>query len=131
MKAWSVSGAAVVVVRGDRVTYCKGHGVRRAGGDDPVTADTLFAISSCSKAFTTAAMALLADEGKLGWDDRVREHLPWFRLSDPLVTQEVRLRDLVCHRTGLAGHELLWHGPPWSPEDAVRRPRLLPPDRPC
>jgi CubicO group peptidase (beta-lactamase class C family) len=130
MKTWSVPGAAVVIVRDDRVVYCKGHGLRRAGTDDPVTADTLFAISSCSKAFTTAAMALLADEGKLGWDDRVRKHLPWFRLSDPLVSEEVRLRDLVCHRTGLAAHELLWHGAPWSPEEAVRRLRFLPLARP-
>src|SRR5262245_8321592 len=117
MRTWSVPGVAVVVVRGDQVVYCKGHGVRAVGRDDPVTPDTLFALSSCSKAFTTAAMAMLAEEGKLTWDDPVQKHLPWFRLSDPLVEREVRLRDLVCHRTGLAEHELLWRRAPWGPEE--------------
>lgn len=130
MKAWSVPGCAVVVVRGGRVVYCKGHGARAAGRDDPVTPDTLFALSSCSKAFTTAAMAMLAGEKKLSWDDPVQKHLPWFRLSDPLVEREVSLRDLVCHRTGLAEHELLWRRAPWSPEEAVRRLRFLPLWRP-
>ncbi len=130
MKTWSVPGCAVVVVRGDQVVYLKGHGVRATGRDDPVTPDTLFALSSCSKAFTTAAMAMLAEEGKLAWDDPVQKHLPWFRLSDPLIERDVRLRDLVCHRTGLAEHELLWRRAPWTPEEAVRRLRFLPIHRP-
>jgi CubicO group peptidase (beta-lactamase class C family) len=125
MKVWSIPGCAVVIVRGDRVAYCKGHGVRAAGKDDPVTPDTLFPLSSCSKAFTTAAMAMLAGEGKLSWDNPVQKHLPWFRLADPLVEREVSLRDLVCHRTGLAENELLWRHAPWPPEEAVRRLRFL------
>jgi CubicO group peptidase (beta-lactamase class C family) len=126
MKTWAVPGASVVIVRDDRIIYCKGHGVRAVGKESPITADTLFALSSCSKAFTTAAMALLVEEGTLSWDDPVRQHLPWFRLADPLVEREVRLRDLVCHRTGLAAHELLWHHAPWSPEEAIRRLRHFP-----
>lgn len=126
LKTWKVPGAAVVVVRDGRVVYLKGHGTRTAGKNEPVTADTLFALSSCSKAFTTAAMAQLVAEGKLDWDDPVQKHLPWFRLADPRVEREVALRDLLCHRTGLAGHELLWNRAPWSPEEAVRRLRHLP-----
>src|SRR5262249_25270035 len=118
MKAWAVPGVAVVIVRDDRVIYLQGHGVRACGKSDAVTPDTLFALSSCSKAVTTAAMAVL--------DDQVRKHLPWFRLSDPLADREVRLRDLLCHRTGLGQHELLWYRAPWSPEEAVRRAGLLP-----
>jgi CubicO group peptidase (beta-lactamase class C family) len=130
MRQWRVPGCAVVVVRDDRVIYCKGHGLQVEGSDRAVSADTLFPLSSCSKAFTTAAMALLVEEGKLGWDDPVRKHLPWFRLSDELVEDEVTLRDLLCHRTGLGPHELLWHRAPWSPEEAVRRLRHLPMARP-
>lgn len=127
MKTWDAPGCAVVLVRDNKVVYLKGHGVARLGdARDSFTADTLFPISSCSKAFTSAAIALLVEEGKLGWDDPVREHLPWFRLSDPLVEDAVTLRDLLCHRTGLGPHELLWHQAPWGPEEAVRRLRHLP-----
>src|SRR5262245_9384119 len=77
METWSSPGCAVVIVRDDRVVYCKGHGVLFKGVPMAVSADTLFPLSSCSKAFTTAAMALLVEEGKLDWDDPVRKHLPW------------------------------------------------------
>jgi CubicO group peptidase (beta-lactamase class C family) len=130
MKAWQVPGAAVAVVRDGETVYAKGFGVRSVDARDPVTPDTLFPIGSCSKSFTTTSLALLVDEGKVGWDDPVRKHLPWFRLSDPLADKEVRLRDLLCHRTGLAGHDLLWYRAPWGPEERVRRAGLLPLDRP-
>jgi CubicO group peptidase (beta-lactamase class C family) len=130
LKEWKAPGLALAVVRDDEVVYLKGHGVREQGKDDPVTPSTLFPLASCSKAFTTAAMAMLADEGKLGWDDAVGKHLPWFRLSDALADRSVALRDLVTHRTGLAAHDLLWYRAPWSPADAVRRAGLLPLDLP-
>ena len=130
LEAWQVPGAAVGIVRDGEVVYLKGHGVREVGGKDAVTPDTLFPIASCTKAFTTAAMALLVDEGKLGWDDPVRKHVPFFRLSDPLADANVTLRDLVCHRTGLAGHDLLWYHSPWPIEEIVRRAGRLPLDRP-
>jgi CubicO group peptidase (beta-lactamase class C family) len=130
LRAWNVPGVAVAVVRGDEVVYLKGHGVREVGKKGPVTPDTLFPIASCTKAFTTTAVAILVDEGKMGWDDPVRKHLPWFHLGDALADREVRLRDLMCHRTGLAGHNLLWYRSSWSPEEVVRRSGKLPLDRP-
>ncbi|MFO0842383.1 MAG: serine hydrolase domain-containing protein [Gemmataceae bacterium] len=130
MKKWAVPGCAVVIVRDDKVIYCEGHGWRMEGGLAPVTPDILFPLSSCSKAFTSTAIALLVEEGKLNWDDPIRKHLPWFRLSDPLVEEAVTLRDLLCHRTGLGPHELLWHHAPWGPEEAVRRLRYLPLSKP-
>src|SRR5262245_48192525 len=130
MKTWNAPGVAVVVVRDDRVIYLQGHGVREAGKKAPVTPDTVFALSSCSKAFTSALIARLADEGLLSWDDPVRDHVPWFRLSDALVESEVTFRDLLCHRTGLGAHELLWRHAPWSPEEGVRRAARLPLDHP-
>src|SRR5262245_53776187 len=126
MKAWSVPGASVVVVLDGKTVHLKGYGVRESGKDGEVTPDTLFCLASCGKAFTTAAMAALVDEGKLNWDDRVRDHLPGFRLSDDLASRDVRLRDLVCHRTGLAANDLIWYRAPWTPEEGVARLEYLP-----
>jgi CubicO group peptidase (beta-lactamase class C family) len=118
---WRTPGAAIVIVRGDEVVYLKGFGVKDIGAQEPVTPDTIFAIGSTTKAFTTAAMAMLVDEGKMSWDDPVRKHLPYFRLSDPLANEHVSLRDIVTHRTGLIRHDLLWYGSPWSREEIIRR----------
>lgn len=130
LKSWRVPGAAIAVIRDGEVIYLKGHGVRDVGGKELVTPDTIFPIASCTKGFTTAALAALVDDGKLGWDDPVRKHLSYFRLSDPLASREVTLRDLACHRTGLGPHELLWYRSPWTAEEVVRRAGLLPLDKP-
>src|SRR5712692_3088429 len=121
LQTWQVPGASVAVVQGDEVIYLKGFGVREQGRDEPVTPETLFAIGSTTKAVTTTAMAMLVDDGKIGWDDPVRKHLPFFRLADPLADENVTLRDLVCHRTGLSRHDMLWYGSPWGREEIVRR----------
>ena len=120
-KEWQVPGAAIAIVRGDEVVYLKGYGVRELGSSQPVTPDTLFAIGSTTKAFTTTAMAMLVDDGKMTWDDPVRKHIDFFRLSDPLASENVTLRDLVTHRTGLTQHDLLWYGSPWSREEILRK----------
>jgi CubicO group peptidase (beta-lactamase class C family) len=130
LKAWHVPGAAVAVVRDGEVVYLKGHGVRAVGGREAVTPDTVFPLASCTKAFTTTALAMLVDEGKLAWDDPVRKHVSFFHLSDPLADRDVTLRDLLCHRTGLGGHDLLWYRSPLSQEEIIRRAGLLPLDRP-
>lgn len=130
LTAWEVPGAAVVVVAPDRVIHLKGYGVRRLGQKDPVTPDTVFPLASCTKAFTTALAARLADEGKLAWDDPVRKHLPDFHLSDPDADRLVTLRDLAAHRTGLAGHDLLWYRSQLSQDELVRRAAKLPLARP-
>lgn len=127
---WNVPGVAVAVVQNDRVIYLKGFGLRDVGGKEPVTPDTLFAIGSCTKAFTTTAMAMLVDDGKMSWDDSVRKHVPTFHLSDPLADGDVRLRDLVCHRTGVRGHDFLWYRSPWAAEEIVRKLAFLKLDRP-
>lgn len=123
---WSVPGASIVVVRGDEVVYLKGFGVKSIDGKETVTPETLFAIGSTSKAFTTAAMAILCDEGKMRWDDPVRLHLPAFRLADPFANEQVTMRDLVTHRTGLIRHDMLWYGTPWSREEILRRIGFVP-----
>ena len=121
LKAWQVPGASIAIVQGDKVVHLKGYGVKEQGTTNPVTPDTLFAIGSTSKAFTTTAMAMLVDEGKMKWDDPVRKHVEFFRLSDPLASEQVTLRDIITHRTGLARHDLLWYRSPWSREEIIRR----------
>ncbi len=130
LKEWQVPGAAVVVVDGERVLYLGGRGVREVGKPERITADTVFPLASCSKAFTTTLMAMLADEAKLDWDDPVRKHLKEFHLADPLADGDVRLRDLVSHRTGVPGHDLLWYRAPWSQDELIRRVGHLPLSRP-
>jgi CubicO group peptidase (beta-lactamase class C family) len=129
LKSWDVPGVAIVLVTPERVIHLKGYGDRELG-KSPVTADTQFPLASCTKAFTTALVAALADEGRLQWDDRVSKHLPEFHLSDPAADTLVSLRDLGSHRTGLAPHDLLWYRAPWSQAEMVRRAGLLPLTRP-
>jgi len=83
MKEWWVPGTAVVIVRDGHVIYLKGFGVRELEKPEKVTPDTVFALSSCTKQFTTAALAMLVDADKLTWDDPVRKHLAYFHLADP------------------------------------------------
>jgi CubicO group peptidase (beta-lactamase class C family) len=123
---WRVPGAAVVIVQRGKVVWLAGVGTCQVRRDDPVTPDTLFALASCGKAFTTAALAMLVEDGKLSWDDRVGKRLPGFRLSDAEVTRKVTLRDLLSHRTGLASHDILWFYSPDTPGELVRKAATLP-----
>ena len=91
-----------------------------------MTPDTLFPLASCTKAFTTTLLAMLADEGQLAWDDPVRKHLPTFKLSDPNADALLTVRDLLCHRTGIAGHDLLWYHAPWDIDEVLKRAQHLP-----
>lgn len=128
-REWQVPGFSVAIVKDDKVVFVKGYGVRELGKPEPVDKDTLFAVASNTKAFTSAALATLVDEGKLKWDDRVTKYLPWFQLYDPYVTREMTVRDLLSHRSGLAtfGGDLLWYETTYSREEIVRRIRFLKP----
>ncbi len=125
---WPVPGLAVLVVKDGETVLLKGYGEREMGSGEPVDENTLFAIASNSKAFTAAALAMLVEEGKLSWDDPVRKHLPYFQLYDPYVSQEMRIRDLLSHRSGLGTYsgDLLWYGTGYTAEEVVRRTRFVP-----
>jgi CubicO group peptidase (beta-lactamase class C family) len=120
IKAWQLPGAAVAIVKNDRVVYVAAYGVKDLSTNEPVTVDTLFQIASTSKAFTSAALAMLVDEGKLSWDDPVRRHLEYFHLSDACADANVTVRDIVSHRTGLSRHDALWDNTPLTREDVIR-----------
>jgi CubicO group peptidase (beta-lactamase class C family) len=128
-KTFDVPGIAVAIVKDGQVLLERGYGVRELDKPARVDAHTLFAIASNTKAFTSASLSILADEGKLDLDDRVIDHLPWFRMADPYVTREMRLRDLLAHRSGLglgAGDLLFWPTTTYSNEEVARRLRDVP-----
>jgi CubicO group peptidase (beta-lactamase class C family) len=126
---WSVVGLAVSVVKDGKLVYAKGFGERVLGSGEPVDENTLFAIGSNTKAFTAAGIGILVDEKKMGWDDRVTQHLPWFELYDPWVTREITVRDLLSHRSGLGRRgDANWYATDFDREEIVRRVRFLEPD---
>lgn len=126
---WEVPGLAVAIVRDGKVLLANGWGVRSLSTQDPVDANTLFAIASNSKAFTAAAIGILVDDGKLAWDDPVIKHIPTFQMPDPWVTREMTIRDLLCHRSGMDtfSGDLLWYDTTYTADDVVDRIRYLKP----
>ncbi len=127
MKEWEVPGLAIAVVKDDKIVYAKGFGVRQLGKPEPVDEKTIFAIGSSSKAFTSAAIAMLLDEKKLKWDDKVSQYLPEFQLFDPYVTREMTVRDMLTHRIGLERGDQLWYATDFSRDEILRRVRHLEP----
>ena len=129
MKNWNIPGLAIAIVKDDSVVFAKGFGVRTMGTHDSVDTHTLFAIASLSKAFTTASLGLLVDQKKLNWDDRVTDYVPYFQLYDPYATREMRVRDLLCHRSGLHtfGGDLIWYGTTYDRKEIIHRIRHLKP----
>jgi CubicO group peptidase (beta-lactamase class C family) len=127
LKDWDVPGLAIAIVKNDQIVFAKGYGVRKLGAPTPVDEKTLFAIGSSSKAFTSASIAMLVDEGKLTLDDPATKYLPGFQLFDPYVTRELSVRDLLCHRSGLERGDFLWYGTSYSRDEIVQRVRYLKP----
>ena len=119
--ATHVPGMAIAVVSGDQVIYAQGFGLADRESERPVDPETIFAIGSSTKAFTSTCIGILMDEGAMEWDDPIVKHLPEFRLqldggdeeapdSEPLGPEAVTLRDLLAHRTGFTRMGILWAG---------------------
>lgn len=130
MDYWRVPGVAIAIVHQGETLFESGFGVVEISKKKPVSTSTVFPIASCTKAFTSALAASLISKKKLDWDDKVQKHLPWFKLSEPLATEDCRLRDLFCHRTGLGSNDLLWYRSGLKPEENVRRAAFLQLDKP-
>lgn len=128
-KRFDVPGIAVAIVKDGKVVLERGYGDREMGKPGKVDEHTMFAIASNTKAFTAAALQILADEKKLSMDDRVIDHLPWFRMSDPYITHDMRIRDLLAHRSGLglgAGDLLYWPTTSYSTKEVAQRLKDVP-----
>ena len=128
MKSWNVPGVAVAIVKDGEVVLAKGYGLRNIQANLPVTADTIFPIASSSKAFTTMALGILVEEGKLAWDEPVTKYLPAFALKDEVAGERMTPRDLVTHRSGLPRHDLVWYSAKLSRTELVDRLPYLEPN---
>jgi CubicO group peptidase (beta-lactamase class C family) len=129
MQTFTVPGLSVAIVKDGKVVLAKGYGVRRIGEPAPVDARTRFGIASNTKLFTATALAILVEEGKLEWDKPVINYLPTFAMSDPYVTHELTIRDLLVHRSGLglgAGDLLWWPPSTYNRKEIARRIRYIP-----
>jgi CubicO group peptidase (beta-lactamase class C family) len=129
LKLWQVPGAAVAVVQDGQVLFSEGFGLRNLEQNLPVTADTLFPIASCTKAFTAMSAGLLVDEGRLEWDRPVRDYLPDFKLQDPFASERMSMRDLLIHRSGLPRHDMLWFLSNFNRRQIYERLRYLEPSK--
>ena len=131
IRNFDVPGISVAIVKNGKVVLAKGYGVKSILTKEKVDANTLFGIASNSKAFTSAALAMLVDEGKLKWDDKVIKYLPNFKMYNEYVTNEFTLRDLLTHRSGLglgAGDLMFWPGgADFTPKDVVENLQYLKP----
>jgi CubicO group peptidase (beta-lactamase class C family) len=131
LKTFNVPGIAVAVVKDGKLIHSKGYGVKSILTNEKVDANTLFGIASNSKAFTSTALALLVDEGKIKWDDKVVKYLPNFKMYNEYVTNEFTIRDLLTHRSGLglgAGDLMIWpDGSNFTAQDIIQNLHYLKP----
>ena len=127
MTDWKVPGMAIAIVRNDSIVFAKGYGVRKLGDPTPVDPHTVFAIGSSTKAFTSAVVAMLVDDGKMKWDAPITTYLPGFQLYDPYAAREVTVRDVLSHRSGLARGDFMWYASTYERDEVLRRVRYLKP----
>ena len=129
IEKWKVPGVAITIVKDNEVIFSEGVGLRDVEQQLEMTPQTLMPIGSCTKAFTTAAMALLVDAGKLDWDTPVRHYLPTFKLYDAVATERLTPRDLVTHRSGLPRHDLMWYNNDCTRQELFDRLQYLEPSK--
>ena len=125
--AWEVPGLAVSVVKDGKVVFSEVYGVRNIETGEKVNTETMFAIGSTTKALTAYCIALLVDEEKLSFTDKVIDHYPGFQLADPYVTRELQIRDLLTHRAGLANADYLWVMTDFTSEELIARMKYAKP----
>jgi len=127
-QAWGVPAMSVAIVKDGRIVFEKGYGVLEVGKPNKTNEHTLYAIASNTKAFTAAAMARLVQAGKLSWQDKVIDHLPYFRMYDEYVTQHTNIEDILSHRVGLGtfSGDVVWDASTFTSEEIIRRIQYLP-----
>jgi CubicO group peptidase (beta-lactamase class C family) len=129
MADWNVPGMSIAIVNKDSILWTGSYGVADVRNKQAVDSHTLFAVASNTKSFTSAALAMLVDDGIIHWDDKVVKHLPWFQMYDPYVTGQMTIRDLLTHRSGLKtfSGDLIWYGSNYSREEVIRKAAFLKP----
>lgn len=119
LQDWNVAGGSVSIIKDGEVLSSRGYGLREIGNTDLANEHTVYGIGSNTKSFTAAGIAMLVDEGKVDWDDKITKHLPDFAMYDSWATHEVTLRDVLSHRTGLAHKNRILYNGTFSNEDII------------
>ena len=122
------TGLSVAIVKNDTAILQKSFGKQSSKTGKPVTNSSLFNIASCTKPFTSTAMGLLVQQGKINWDDKVTDYIPGLKLKDPYITSKLTIADILSHRSGLSTFtgDLLWYNTDYSNEEIIHRMRHLP-----
>ncbi|SOE20860.1 CubicO group peptidase, beta-lactamase class C family [Spirosomataceae bacterium TFI 002] len=128
-KDWAVPGMSIGIVKDGKVVFSNSYGTLKAGEKDQPNEKSLYAIASNSKAFTSAIIGMLVQEGKLDWDDKVRKHLPYFALNDSYAGENATIRDILSHRVGLGtfSGDIMWYNANLSSEEIIKRIKFIPP----
>ncbi len=126
---WGIPGMSVGIVKDGKIVFSKGYGVLETEKQEKTDGNTLYAIASNSKAFTSTIIASLVHEGKLNWDDKVQKYLPWFELNNAFVSSETTIKDLLCHRVGLGtfSGDFIWYKSDLTSEEIIKRLKHLEP----
>jgi len=104
LKKSGIPGMAVAVVHGGKTVYAKGFGVKDVRSGEKIDPDTVFQLASLSKSLSATVVAHQVGTDAIGWDTPIVSKLPWFALSDPVITQMVTVGDMFSHRSGLPDH---------------------------
>ncbi|MEX2362220.1 MAG: serine hydrolase domain-containing protein [Balneolaceae bacterium] len=129
MKDFDIPGLSIGIVRNDSIIHSKGYGNLEINNERRVNENTIFGIGSISKSFTALTLGILVDEGKIDWDDKVKDYLPYFELYAPYVTDNFTIRDLLTHRSGLKGVSggTLWYHSDYSRTEIIKKLKYLEP----
>ena len=124
---WQVPGCAIGIIKNGKLIYSKGFGYRDLENKLPVTPNTLFPIASNSKLFTSTAIGMIVNEGKLEYDKPIKLIVPEIEFNTPALNREITLRDMLCHRTGLSGSDAIWYGSNYTRTEVFAKIKYLEP----
>lgn len=125
---WDLPSASIGIVKDGELIFTGNYGVLEVGKEGMPNEETLYAIASNSKAFTSAIIGMLVQENKLNWDDKVKKHLPYFAMYDPWVSEHLTIRDMLSHRVGLGtfSGDNIWYKSELSSKEIIERIQYVP-----
>lgn len=104
LKLTGVPGAAIAIIQDSTIIYLKGFGVRNVDTQEPVDVHTTFRLASVSKPVTSVLVGTMVEDGILNWDDLIVKYLPNFELDSATFTNQLTIRHVLSHTTGLPYH---------------------------
>jgi len=130
LKEWNEPGACIGIVKNNKLVFAKGYGYRDYGKKLPVTPNTLYQIASNTKLFTTIAVGMLVQDGKIEWDKPVRNFVPSIKFYNDELDNTITIHDMLSHRTGISRHDLIWYKSDFTRKELYEKLRYLEPSQP-